>query len=388
MKIVYVITRSEPMGGAQVHVRDLALALTREGHHVTVLTGGTGQFTDELADAGVAWLSVPHLQFPIHPISDARAFLHIRAMLRRLKPDLIATHSSKAGVLGRLAGYSLRVPVTFTAHGWAFTPGVPQRTATLYRWLERSVSRFAARIITVSDFDRDLAIRKGVAPGERVVTIHNGVPDVAPQLRARPSHSPARLVMVARFEAQKDHRTLLESLAGLTDLGWELDLLGEGPLLPAIRSLSESLGLAHRVHFWGARRDVAERLAQAQVFLLISSWEGFPYSVLEAMRAAMPVIASDVGGVREAVESGETGVLIPRGDVETLRGALRRLLSDPELRDRLGREGRRRYEERFRLEHTISKTIDVYREVLTQLGRIETTSVELRSARSEPSPQR
>jgi glycosyltransferase involved in cell wall biosynthesis len=100
--------------------------------------------------------------------------------------------------------------------------------------------------------------------------------------------------------------------------------------------------------------------------------------------------------VREAVESGQTGFLIPRGDVETLRGALRRLLSDPELRGRLGREGRRRYEERFRLEHTISKTIAVYRDVLTQLGRSESASVELRPAlelpkgteRSEPSPQR
>ena len=380
MKIAYVITRSEPMGGAQVHVRDLSFALTREGHDVTVLTGGSGHFTEGLADHGVSWLSVPNLQLPIRPVADARALGQLRAALKRLKPDLVSTHSSKAGVLGRLAARSLGLPVIFTAHGWAFTPGTPRRTAALYRCLERSVAPLATRIITVSDFDRDLAIREGVAATDRVVTIHNGVPDIGPELRASPTRSPVRLIMVARFEQQKDHRTLLESLAGLTDLSWHLDLVGGGPFLPAARSLSERLGLDRRVQFWGARRDVAHRLADAQVFLLISNWEGFPRSVLEAMRAGLPVVASDVGGVSESVEQETTGFLVPRGDVGELRAGLRRLLTDSELRGRLGSEGRRRYEERFRFELTTAKTVAIYRDVLIQCGRVETGSVEIRSS--------
>jgi glycosyltransferase involved in cell wall biosynthesis len=242
----------------------------------------------------------------------------------------------------------------------------------VYRRLERWAATLATRIITVSEFDRDLAIREGVVPDHHVVTIHNGVPDIEPELRASTTQTPARLIMIARFEQQKDHRTLLESLAGLSDLPWHLDLIGEGPFLPAARELSERRGLRSRVQFWGARRDVAHRLAQAQVFMLISNWEGFPRSILEAMRAGLPVVASDVGGVRESVEQEQTGFLVPRGNVEVLRTALRRLLTDPELRDRLGREGRRRYEERFRFELTSARTVAIYRDVLLQCGRTET----------------
>lgn len=379
MKIVYVITRSEPMGGAQVHVRDLALGLTQQGHTVTVLTGGSGRFTAELAEHGVPWLAVPHLQSPIRPLADLRALVHLRAALKRLQPDLVSTHSSKAGVLGRVAARSLGLPVIFTAHGWAFTPGSPRRTASLYRFLERSVARLATRIITVSDFDRDLAIRERVTAPERVVTIHNGVPDIEPGLRARPTASPARLIMVARFEQQKDHQTLLHSLAGLGDLSWQLDLVGEGPFLPAARSLSEKLGLDGRIRFWGARPDVAHRLAESQLFLLISNWEGFPRSVLEAMRAGLPVVASDVGGVSESVQPGRTGFLVPRGDVGQLQARLRELLVNADLRGRLGAEGRRQYEERFRLETTAGKTIAIYRDVLIQRARGAADSVQIRS---------
>jgi glycosyltransferase involved in cell wall biosynthesis len=375
VKIAYVITRSEPMGGAQVHVRDLSVALSREGHDVTVLTGGTGRFTEELTDHGVSWLPIPHLQSAIHPLADARAFGHLRAALKTLRPELVSTHSSKAGVLGRIAARSLRSPVIFTAHGWAFTPGSPRRTAALYRFVERSVAPLAARIITVSDFDRELAIRAGVAAADHVTTIHNGVPDTGLEHRADPTRSPVRLIMVARFEQQKDHRTLLESLAGLTDLSWHLDLVGEGPALPATEALAERLGLDQRVQFWGARRDIAHRLAGAQVFMLISNWEGFPRSILEAMRAGLPVVASNVGGVSESVQHERTGIVVPRGDVEVLRAGLRRLLTNPDVRGRMGADGRRRYEELFRLELTAARTVAVYHDVLAQCRRIDVAKV-------------
>ena len=380
MKIAYVITRSDPVGGAQVHVRDLAVTLTRDGHVVTVLTGGTGRLTEELSENGVSWLTVPHLQLPINPFADMLALGHLSSALKRLQPDLVSAHSSKAGVLARLAARSLGLPVIFTAHGWSFTPGVPRRTAAVYRWVERSVAPLADRIITVSDFDRTLAIQERVTAVDRITTVHNGMPDVDPALRANPARSPVRLIMVARFEQQKDHRTLLESLAGITDLPWHLDLVGEGPLLPAVRSLSEQLGLSGRIQFWGARRDVAHRLADAQVFLLITNWEGFPRSVLEAMRAGLPVVSSDVGGVSESVEPGRTGFLVPRGDAGELQKRLRQLLTDAELRMRLGQEGRRQYEARFQFDRTTARTMSIYRDVLSRWGRSESGSPQIFSS--------
>lgn len=371
MRIVYIVTRAHPIGGAQIHVRDLAAAMRARGHAPTVLTSGTGSFIDELRDQEIPVIVLRHLVTPIQPIRDLRAMLELRTVLADLRPDLVTTHSSKAGILGRLAARCVGVPALFTVHGWAFTPGIPPVQAALYRRVERLVGPLASRIITVSEFDRQLALQARIAPEDRVVTVHNGMPDVSPALRANPAREPVRLVMVARFGPQKDHRTLLGALAGLRDQAWELDLIGEGPLMAETESLATSLGLAGRVHFLGQRMDVDRILAAAQASLLITNWEGFPLSILEAMRAGLPVVASAVGGVGESVRDGETGYLVPRGDVASLRDRIGRLLKDPALRRRLGINGRARYERRFTLDHSVSRTFAVYLDVLAEARRGE-----------------
>jgi glycosyltransferase involved in cell wall biosynthesis len=197
-----------------------------------------------------------------------------------------------------------------------------------------------------------------------MVTVHNGMPDVAPSLRADPARTPPRLVMVARFGAQKDHPTLLRALSGLRDHSWELDLVGDGPLASQTQALAASLGIRERVHFLGQRMDVDHILANAQIALLVTNWEGFPLSILEAMRANLPMVASAVGGVGESVNDGETGYLVPPRQVEPLRDRIRRLLTDPDLRVRLGARGRIVYEEHFALEQAVTKTLAVYEDVL------------------------
>jgi glycosyltransferase involved in cell wall biosynthesis len=189
------------------------------------------------------------------------------------------------------------------------------------------------------------------------------MPDIAPELRTTPEGSPVRLVMVARFETQKDHGTLLHALAGLRGRAWQLDLIGDGPDRAQIAALAQDLGIADRVHFLGARNDVAEHLARSQVFLLISRWEGFPRSILEAMRAGLPVVASDVGGVSESVAEFETGFLVPSGDVGALQSRLELLLEFPTLRRRLGRAGRARYEAQFTFDHMFERTASMYGEL-------------------------
>ncbi|MGH7527552.1 MAG: glycosyltransferase, partial [Gemmatimonadales bacterium] len=254
MKIAYVVTRADPIGGAQVHVRDLAAAIREDGFEPTVIVGGEGLFTDSLREAGIPTVVVPHLVAPISPARDPVALGQIRRALGRLRPDLVSTHSSKAGILGRMAARSLRLPVLFTAHGWSFSPGVPQLMAACYRLIERRAAPLADRIITVSEFDRTLALSSGVATSRQLITIHNGMPDVAPSLRADPGRSPPRLVMVARFEKQKDHVTLLRAMAGLEAYPWELDLVGDGPLMPAAQALAAKLGLGGRVRVLGQRK--------------------------------------------------------------------------------------------------------------------------------------
>jgi glycosyltransferase involved in cell wall biosynthesis len=173
---------------------------------------------------------------------------------------------------------------------------------------------------------------------------------------------------VARFEPQKDHPTLLRALGGLRELAWHLDLVGDGPLRPAMESLARSLEIGDRVQFLGQRRDVDRILSQSQVCVLASNWEGFPLSILEAMRAGLPVVASAVGGVAEAIEDGETGYVVPQGQPEVFRDRIQRLLVSPAQRIQFGANGRRRYEQAFTLEQLVARTVRVYEEVLRTRG--------------------
>ncbi|MBT9258247.1 MAG: glycosyltransferase [Clostridiales bacterium] len=153
-------------------------------------------------------------------------------------------------------------------------------------------------------------------------------------------------------------------LTGLKALPWSLYLVWNGSLLPEDKALAEALGLKKRVRFLGAWRVVAELLVGAQVFVLASKWEGLPLSILEAMRARLTMVATDVVGVREAVEEERTGFLVPRGDEEALRERLARLLQDTALRLYMGTSGRRRYEEAFTLYNMLEGVYRVYEEVL------------------------
>jgi glycosyltransferase involved in cell wall biosynthesis len=364
VKIAYLVTRADTFAGAQVHVRDLSLALLARGHLPLVVTSEGEAYQEPLRAGGIQTVSLRSLVVPISPLRDLQALREIRALLKTFQPDLVSTHSSKAGILGRVAARTLGIPVIFTAHGWSFTPGVPFREAAAYRFIERLAAPLASRIITVSHFDRQLALARSIAPPEKVVMIHNGMPDVAPELRGDPSRSPVRLAMIARFEQQKDHTTLFHALAGLTEHSWHLDLIGDGPLMSQAEELNRRLDLADRTRFWGRRLDVAARLAEVQVGLLITNWEGFPRSILEVMRAGLPVVASAVGGIAESVQDGETGFVVARGDVEGLRHRLKQLFEDPALRVRMGRNGRQAYERNFTLAHTVEKTLSVYSEVI------------------------
>ena len=358
MNLLYVITRGDSIGGAQVHVRDLASRITAIGHTVTVVTGVAGPLTEQLQDAGIETRICAGMLREISPRRDLAAVRALVAIMRELKPDLVSMHSSKAGIVGRLAASRAELPAIFTAHGWAFTGGVPQPKRTIYRLVERATERLARRIICVSEHDRRIGIEAGMSP-DRIVTIHNGMPDIDPALHADPGRAGTiRLAMTARFDRQKDHETLLRALTTLP--GVHLDLIGDGPGRAATEALAAQLGLADRVHTLGQRHNVAAVLAKAHVFVLSSRWEGFPRSTLEAMRAGLPVVVSNVGGAAEAVDEGRTGFVVQPGDREELAERLRELVRDDDLRGRMGAAGRARFEVDFTFDRMFVKTVAVY----------------------------
>lgn len=367
VKILYLITRGD-RGGAQVHVTDLLSHLNQDFTAV-LATGEEGYLCDEARRLGVRTHIVPSMRQPMSPIQDIAALMEIVRLIRREQPHLIHAHTSKAGLLGRVAGMLTRTPVIFTAHTWSFADGIPSWQRRIAVPIERMAARTGGKIITVSLANARLAQANLVGDPRNVITVWNGVPDV--RWRAKPgSRDELRIIMVARFVAQKDQQLLVRALAPIKER-WTLQFAGDGPRKAEVEGLVKELGVSNRVEFLGDREDTPELLAKADLFVLASNWEGLPMSILEAMRAGLPVIATQVGGVEEAIRDGVTGLLTRPGDLGGLRTALESLMTQPGLCRRMGEAGRRRYDEHFRLERMLNETFAVYRDaaLAPQLSR-------------------
>lgn len=369
MRIAYVITRADAVGGASIHVRDLASAMQQRGHEVIVLVGGTGPVTEQLSAAEVPYVCLRHLQRSIRPWRDLLAVLELTRVLRASRPDIVSAHTAKAGLIGRAACRLLRIPCIYTPHGWAIGERISPVAGRLFTWIERMAARWSAAIVCVCEYEKRLALEKRIGPADLFHVIHNGMVDVAPGLFAAPLAEPPRICCVARFEAPKDHHTLLRALAGLKHLNWRLDLIGDGPLQEEIASLVGTLGLKERVRFLGYLPDPALALAQTQIFVLSSRSEAFPRSILEAMRAGLPVIATDVGGVTEAVVNHCNGVVVPPSDTNALQHALQIMIENPSLRQQYGDEGRRSFRSWFQAGTMAEATAALYSAVVGELGK-------------------
>lgn len=366
-RLLFVVARGDAFGGSSLHVLELADRLRGAGYQTRVVVGGEPhmEVPRRFAARGIDFQCLPSMRREMHPGRDLKAVSGIRREIRRFAPDLVSFHSSKAGGVGRMAALGLGIPCLYTPHCWAFVDGFPR--ARVYRTLERLLAPVVSRIIAVSEDERTYGLRKGVGRPEQVTTIHNGVRDCfstgcAP--RERKEGEPVRIVMVGRFEPQKNHELLIRSLARLERLPWTLTLVGEGPLRPRVEELVRKTRLADRVEFAGYTDEVEEVLARHDLFVLTSNWEGFPRSILEAMSASLPVVASDVGGCREAVVNGETGFIVPPNDADALDRALGELLGDPEKLARMGRIARERYLAEFTLEGMVERYLDLYDSVL------------------------
>jgi len=342
--------------------------MLERGHEVLAVVGGSGPVTGLFAGASLPFRSVEYLQRAIDPARDFRAIGQLMAVLRDWRPDLVSTHTAKAGWIGRAACRRLGLPAIYTPHGWTIGSRISATGGRLFAFAEKLAARWAAAIICVCEYEKHLALARGVAAPEKLRVVHNGVVDIPAALLACPGRSPVRICSVARFAAPKDHATLLASLAELRSEPWELDLIGDGPLEADTRRLAEELGIAGRVHFLGYQANPERVLAGAQLFALSSRSEGFPRSVLEAMRAGLPVVASDVGGVGEAITSGVHGLLVPAGNRPAFSAAIAALIADRSRRERMGAAARATFQTRFRLESMVERTAMIYASISAEEG--------------------
>ena len=353
-------------GGAQTYVATLLPALA-DRFDVAVAAHGDGPLSDAARAAGVRFLELEHVRRPLSPWRDPLGLLELAALVRRERPHIVHVNSAKAAALGRMAAWLMRTPIrVYTVHGWSYTAHTAA-SSTLYLWAERVLRPLTTVTICVSESERRAGLEARTCEEATTVVIHNGVelPDTdVPGPRA----GPFRIVTVGRLQAPKDALTLVRALAELPRDAYEAVIVGEGPDRPAVESEVRRLGLDSEVDLAGGRTDVAELLAASDLFVLSSRSEGLPLSILEAMAAGLPVVASSVGGIPELVLEGETGFLVPPGDPHRLAGAIERLLDDSALRRRLGAAGRIRVAERFDLVSARQAHLDLYASLLAAAG--------------------
>ena len=359
MNVLFVITKSE-LGGAQTHVYQLSKYLRGKGHEVHITAFPGGWLHVQADKAGIPFHSNTALSNSLNPLKGLSAARGVAALVRRIRPDVIHCHSSAAGFWTRIAIRN-SVPTLYTAHGWGFTPGTPLLRGTVMLVVERIAARFTKAFICVSEFDRKLAIERGINSAESITTIHNGI-EVQKGEGSKSNRGPLKAVFVGRLSGQKEPELLIRALSELPrhirDL-YELQVIGEGPMLSDIRALVPEGITNIRIHGAIAREEVLRTLSESHLFILTSRYEGFPISILEAMSMGLAVIASDVGGIREAVTP-ECGILIGRGDKEALKRALTRLAEDRAAIERYGAAARERARTEFSVTAMCEKTLAVY----------------------------
>lgn len=369
MKILYVVTGAT-FGGAVQHTIHLMKFMAERGHKVGLAAAPEPRLMREAREIGAMIFPNRHFVHHLSFYHDLLTFIPVFKAIHIFQPDLVSGHSTKAGLVARFCAAVIRKPVIFTAHGWGFGESRAWWTPWMLRQLERFAARVTAKIICVSDFDRDLALQLNIGCSKKVIMIHNGMPPEAYTVNKLKSivvhglevRQAPILITVGRLAPPKDFETLLEALQKLDNI--RILIVGDGPNRQRIETLIRKNGLKQKASLLGQREDVPNLLANAEIFVLSSRKEGLPRTIIEAMLAGLPVVATRVGGVPELVEDNTTGFLVPPGNSEALAAALQRLIKDPGLRRAMGEAGRKKALLEFTLDRMLKQTLRVYEEVL------------------------
>jgi len=371
IRVLHIITRLD-VGGSTENTVLSVTRMPRAEFASSLIAGRTTDpppgVAESLARAGAPWLEIRELRRPVSPLADCRALLKLRGAIRSLQPDLVHTHSSKGGFLGRLAARAEGVRrIVHTPHGHVFHgyfSAVPTRAFAL---LERIAAPWTDRIITLSDEEARDHLRRGIGTAGQFVTIPSGV-DLGPVLSAPPT----RLVpdgpvvcAVARLVPVKGLHHLIEAApAVLRDCpAARFLLVGDGERRLALEAQVRARGLQDRIVFTGYREDASSVMAGTDLVVLPSINEGMGRVLVMAMALGKPIVATRVGGVAELLGEGEAGLLVPPRDPAALAEAITALLRDPQQARRLGEAGRRRAP-RYSAEAMLEALVKLYREVM------------------------
>jgi len=375
LRVLHIITQSRPFGGAQQNTLSLVTRMDRERFESHLACGPHGPLIDAARGAGIPVTVLPTLDNPLHPIADARALAGMVRLCRARRFDVIHTHSTKAGVLGRLGAALCHTPVVIhTIHAVPFDDFQRPAIRVAALWAERLAARWCDRLISIGDTLADDFARARICPREKIVTIRSGIDfsrfdiSVDPiEARRRLGIGPGEPVVgsVGHMREAKGYPYLLEaaSLVRRQFADLRIVIIGDGPAWEQVKQRARELGLADCCLFLGRREDVPVLLRIMDLYAQASLWEGIPRAIQEAMYVGLPVVATDVNGTSEVVAHGVTGILVPPRDVVALAQAIGDLLADRAAAARLGAAGQSKMSGEFSIERTVQQTEELYLEL-------------------------
>lgn len=367
MRIVHVIARLN-VGGAALHVLQLAHEQAQRGHDVVVVAGtlAAGEESMEYVadDLGVELHRLPVLQRELSPRADSAAILALRRIIRERRPSVLHTHTAKAGATGRLAaltsGHARPRAIVHTYHGHVLSGYFSRRWERVFRLIERALAYASGKLIAVSEEVRDDLVRFGVARADRFAVVPYGFDlpewneaddESRRELRREIGAGDEAFVVgwAGRLTAIKRPLDLIRTLRALlaSDVDALLVLVGDGEDRVDVEALAAELEVADRCRLVGFQKSIRPWYSSFDALLLTSANEGTPVVAIEALAAARPVVATRAGGTGTVVRNGESGYLEAIGDTQALADRLAALARDPVLRERMGEAGAEDVRARF-----------------------------------------
>ena len=347
-KVLHIVTKMVQCGGASLTVKLAAEAQSATGSPFEAALAhgviGTDEDALEVADR-VSVFHIPDLVREIAPWRDRRGLQQLREVIRQYQPDVVHTHSSKAGVLGRTAARAEGVPlIVHHVHGWGFHDAMPAAKRSLYVHIERRMARRCDALLMVAQADVEIARRYRIGQPHQWRIIRSGIevddfPATSPQRRERARKLlglPADRFVVGTVAQMRPQKSPLDFVGVAARVAREAPeatfvWVGDGQMRAQVEAAVQGAGLQDRFLLTGSRDDVQDLYPAFDVFLLTSLWEGLPRTVVEACVVGVPVVATSVAGTAEAIRDGHNGLLAPTGDVEGLAGRVLELRARPDL---------------------------------------------------------
>jgi glycosyltransferase involved in cell wall biosynthesis len=382
MHVAHVITRLILGGAQQNTLFNCEDQHAIHGDEVTLITGPglgpEGSLMDRAHAAGFRVVEIPSMRRSLHPWRDWRSYREIVHTLKQLRPDVVHTHSSKAGILGRAAAAKLRIPAVHTVHGAAFHFGQSALASKVYQFAERRAIKWCDAMICVCDALTDQYVNARIGSRDQYTTIYSGM-DVEPFLSPSKSRADVRqelglaedhivIAKVARLFNLKGHEYLIKAAQAVVEKvpNVRFLLIGDGILRSQFEDQIESLGLTNSFVFTGLvpPERVPELVCASDIVAHTSVWEGLARVLPQGLIAGKPVVSYDIDGAKEVVIPNETGYLLPSESIADLSSALIELAKSRELRDRLGANGKTRFTNQFRHKTMTEQIRQVYERVL------------------------